>query len=144
MLILIAAVTEYVKWIWDDEVTFASLTIDAIVTYVTYFASYFIGIFFMSLVMNEFSAGASFDKRVHTFVNYSIGLLTLICVVSNFLPIDFPLLYYLPLYIIIIQWKANKYMQVPDSHAGWFVLLAAPSVLLPPFLLMFLFNYIVP
>ncbi|MCH5246331.1 MAG: hypothetical protein J1E84_07695 [Muribaculaceae bacterium] len=142
-LIALAALSVFVNQFWDGDITFLSSTIGAIVTFVMFFAAYFIGIFLVSLIVAEFSDGANMDKRVHTFVNYSIGLLTLMQIISNLIPIELPLIYFFPLYVAVIQWKANDYLKIPYSKAGKFVLFTAPAVLLPPYLLYMLFNQIV-
>ncbi len=143
-MIGIAAVSQFAKAIWDPSISLVYLLELAIITFVMFFAGYFIGIFFMSIVMPELGAGSSSDKRVHTFVNYTIGMLAIISIINNVLPIDVPLVYFLPLYVAVIQWKGNRYMQVSDAFAGRLVLLSAPLVILPPYLIYAAFKYILP
>lgn len=141
-MIAIAALTELVKAFWNSDYGVMELIAQPIITFVMYFTGYFIGIFFMSIIMPELSAGSNVDKRMHTFVNYSMGLLTVIEIINNMLPIDVPLVYFFPLYVAVIQWKGNRYMQVSDAYAGRFVLLTAPLVLLPPYLIGATFHFI--
>lgn len=141
-LITVAALSVYLKGLWESDMTFLTLTIDAIVTFVMFFAAYFIGVFFVSMIVAEKSQGTGMEKRVHSFVNFSIGLLTVMQIISNAMPIELPLIYFFPLYVAVIQWKANVYMKVPDAAAGSFVVWASPAVLLPPYLLYGLFKMI--
>lgn len=143
-LIAVAAVSVFCQWLWEPDMTFIRLLMLAIITFVMFFAGYFIGIFGLSIIMPHFSAGSVVDNKIHIFVNYSIGLLVLIQLFNNLMPINVPLIYFLPLYVAVVQWKGSAYMQVPESYAGRFVLLAAPLVILPPYLIKGFFNFILP
>lgn len=75
---------------------------------------------------------------------YSLGLLSLISLLVNCLPITTVVLFFLPIYVAIIMWKGTTYMEVAHGSEGQFMLVAIPGVIVPPYLIYFLFSLIIP
>lgn len=113
-----------------------------LVTFLVYFISYFFGAFILSVFVEPTLNGRYNERKCHTFTLYTLGLLALISLVINCLPITSMMLFFLPFYVALIQWKATKYMDIREEKIGIFMIIAILGVLLPPYLFYFLFSLI--
>ena len=82
------------------------------------------------------------EPRCQTFTLYTLGLLALITIIENFLPITALVLFFLPCYVALIQWKGCEYMHVRPDRIGQFMMIAILGVLLPPYIFYFIFSVI--
>ena len=80
------------------------------------------------------------ELRSQTFVLYTLGLVALISLIINVLPITSVMLFFLPFYVALIQWKGVGYMEVKPDKVGIFMILAILGVLMPPYIFYFLFS----
>lgn len=83
------------------------------------------------------------EQRAHTFTLYTLGLVALISLIVNVLPITPMMLFFLPFYVALIQWKAISYMGVKSDRVGIFMIIAILGVLLPPYIFYALFSLII-
>ncbi|WP_301904684.1 hypothetical protein, partial [uncultured Duncaniella sp.] len=83
------------------------------------------------------------EKKAHTFVLYTLGLLALISFIVNVLPITSAMLFFLPFYVALIEWKGCTYMGVKSERIGIFMIIAILGVLMPPYLFYFLFSLVI-
>ena len=83
------------------------------------------------------------EKRCHTFVLYTLGLLALISLIINVLPVTSAMLFFLPFYVALIQWKGCSYMRIRPDRIGIFMIIAILGVLMPLYLFYFLFSHII-
>ena len=110
-LTAITSLTVFAAKIIHPIMGLQELLTDAIVTFVMYFIGYFIASFVLSV---------------------GIG--------GNIVPITMAITWFLPVYVAIVMWKGAWFVNVDKHDAGRFMLLAIPGVLLPPYLLKFLFT----
>lgn len=139
-LIAITSLSVYFQAFYHRHVFFLKLFMDMIVTFAVFFVSYFFSTFMFSLFLEPMLEGKYDEDRCHIFVLYSLGLLALVTIIDNCLPVSFALLFFLPLYVALIQWKGAVYMDVRQSKIGLFMCLAILGVLAPPFVFYFLFS----
>lgn len=135
-----AALTVFARKFTHRMIGLEELLTDAIVTFVMFFLGYFIAAFVLSVGIGSVIPGNPGDRRCHTFALYSTGLLELIAIIGNLVPITLPITWFLPVYVAGVMWQGAHYLDIDRSNAGRFMLLAVPGVLLPPYLLSFLFN----
>ncbi|MDE6116184.1 MAG: hypothetical protein K2O30_01120 [Duncaniella sp.] len=141
-LIAITAVSVYLQGIYHQHIPFLVLFLRMLVTFLVYFISYFFGAFILSVFVEPTLAGRYNERKCHTFTLYTLGLLSLISLIVNCLPITSMMLFFLPFYVALIQWKAAKYMGVSEPKTGIFMIIAILGVLLPPYFFYFLFSLI--
>lgn len=84
------------------------------------------------------------EQRNHTFVLYVLGLLELLMIVQNCVPVPMAIIFFLPVYVVIIMWKASRYLRIASGMTGRFVAGSVAGVLAPPYLLMLLMNIVLP
>ena len=141
-LIAIAALSVFMQGVYHHT-EFLVLFMRMIVTFLVYFVSYFFGVFALSLFAEPTLEKRYDETRSHTFVLYTLGLVALISLIINVLPITSVMLFFLPFYVALIQWKGVSYMGVKAEKTGIFMIIAILGVLMPPYIFYFLFSLII-
>lgn len=142
-LMALAAVSVYAQAVWHHHVLYMKLFMEMIITFVVYFISYFFSTFVLSLTpVVADNPKVDEDERAQTFVIYTLGLLTLITIIVNILPVSSLVLFFLPLYVALVQWKGCGYLSIPADRQGGFMIVAVCGVLLPPYIFHFVFSII--
>ena len=141
-LIAIAAVSVYSQALFKHHVVFLSLFMKMIITFVVFFISYFFSLFVMSAAIEPMIKGEYDEQRCQIFTLFTLGMLACVDIIMNCLPITPLVLFFLPCYVALVQWKGCDYMQVRPDRIGHFMLLAIFGVLLPPYIFKFIFSLI--
>lgn len=141
-LIALTALSVFMQGVYH-HVEFLVLFMRMIVTFLVYFVSYFFGVFVLSLFAEPTLEGRYDDRRAHTYVLYTLGLLALISLIINVLPVTSAMLFFLPFYVALIQWKGTAYMHVKHEKIGIFMIIAILGVLMPTYVFYFLFSLII-
>lgn len=143
-LLGVASLTVFMAAIYRHGVELSYMIQQAIVTFVKYFVGYFIAVFILGSYIHRDSDAEISEKRNHTFVIYSIGLLAIISIIKNCLPMNLATLNFLPIYVAIVMWRGTRYMAIRPDRVGYFMILAIGAVIVPPFVIGFLFNLVIP
>ena len=141
-LIALAAISVFMQGVYHHA-EFLVLFMRMIVTFLVYFVSYFFGVFVLSLFSEPTLEGRYDENRSHIFTLYTLGLLALISLLVNCLPVTKGMLFFLPFYVALVQWKGTKYMEVKPEKTGIFMIIAILGVLMPPYIFYFLFSLII-
>lgn len=141
-LIAVMAVSVFVKMLFHRHAEFLKLFVDMVVWFVVYFAGYFFGVFLLSVFVEPMVEGRYDDNRCRTFVVYVLGLEALITLLLNCLPVTSLVLFFLPCYVALVEWKGTGYMKVRPEKTGLFMILAILGILLPPYVFYYIFNLI--
>lgn len=112
--------------------------------FLKYFISYFIAGLIFTFYMPVVSQGACKEKQRSVFLMFSLGLLAILDLLHNCLPIDLAVLNFLPLYTLFIMWRGAPYMKVAKGRNASFVFLCFFAVIVAPYLLNLLFSVIMP
>lgn len=141
-LVVLTGVTEFCRLLFHHHVSILATSIQMLITMFVLSVSYFFGTFTLSLFLEPMLEGRFDERRCQTFTLYTLGLVALNMLLLNCLPVTSMMLFFLPLYVALIQWKGVRYMRVRPDRQGAFMILAAFGVLAPPYLLSFLFSLI--
>ncbi len=139
-LIAIASLSVWMQGFYHPHIPFLALFMRMIVTFVVYFISYFFGTFMLSVFVEPMLDDRYDEVRCQTFTLYSLGLLAVISIIANCLPVSSALLFFLPMFAALVQWKGHLYMHVRPDKVGLFMILAILGVLAPPYIFYFLFS----
>lgn len=113
---------------------------EAIVTFVMFFASYFLASFCWMIFAGHFSARSEgTEKKQNTFIMYNLSLSALICIIGNCIPISLSLVQFLPLFILVVIWAGQTYVCVKQQSLLVFMVFATLTILVPPFVIYFIF-----
>lgn len=143
-LIAVAALTVPVKALYHTDASMVILLQQAIVCFLKYFASYFLTAFIFTLYLPTCIEGELSMKRCLTFSIYGIGLLALVNIIKNCIPVELAIAFVMPLYVLYILWRGLTYMSISFQGVGTFILLIIFGLIAPPYLLQYLFNFILP
>ncbi len=143
-LIAVVGLSVFFEMLYKSDSTFIGQFLKGIVEFMMFFVSYFIGTFVLSLFISSSVGGKVNEKRNKMFVLYSLGLLSFISILVNCLPVTTVVLFFLPIYVAIIMWKGTAYMGVVPGKEGEFMLIAIPGIIIPPYILLFLFSLLLP
>lgn len=140
-LLGITAVAVFARAFHIQGLTPGLLIIGAITTFFKFFISYYIALFLMSWFMPAFIPVDRYnDERVSNFCSLSLGLLAVISILSDCVPVELSLVRFLPVYVIIVMWQGRNYLGImPEKHIKYIVC-ASVSILAPLGLLDMLFG----
>lgn len=124
--------------------SFVSVIQEMIVTFTIYFATLFFAQFMFSVTFNSMTAKKVSAKRNSTVIIYSLAIMAIIRIVMNLIPVDFPVLYFIAIYVGVIIYKATSFLGVSEDKIGNYMIMAVLSIMMPVFLLRFIFNTILP
>lgn len=137
----IVALSWLVRGVYEPSLGWLRLLELAVITYGVLFVSYFVGTFVMSVSLESLvTRGEVSERRTRVFVIFGVTLLSLILLLANLLPASTPVLWFMPVYVVVVLWKGNRYLGVSDRKAGVFTLVSFIAVMLPPMLLGLLFK----
>lgn len=114
-----------------------------IACFVKYLVAYYFATLCFSLYIPSFTGGEMSINKNNTFIMYSLGILAVMNMVTNLLPMVPDMLYLLPVYVYFVMWRGLNYMEVKFNGVLKFMILNLLCVLLPTFLLQYLFNLII-
>lgn len=141
LLMGIVALTWVARGFYVPELGWLKVIELVVVTYGVLFVSYFVGTFVMSVSLESLvTRGEVNERRTRIFVMFGVSLLALILLIANLLPAPTPVLWFLPVYVVVVLWKGAAYLGVSEKRAGLFTLMAFLAVMLPPMLLGWLFQ----
>lgn len=141
-LIALTALSVFMQGVFH-HVEFLVLFMRMVVTFLVYFVSYFFGVFVLSLFSEPALNGGYDEQKSHLFVLYTLGVLAVISLIVNCLPVSKEMLFFLPFYVALIQWKGTKFMNVKPEKTGLFMIIVILGVLLPPYIFYSLFSLII-
>lgn len=125
-----------------QNVAFMQAFESAIIMLTVYFATLFIAGAAFGYYMPKISYKEPSTLRNTTFIVYTLSIMLLIEIIINIIPINFPVLYFLPIYLGVIMYKGTAYAGINPDKEGHFMFLSVFSIIAPPYLLGLLFKTI--
>lgn len=142
-IIGLAAVTSLLSGVYHPGAHWALLMQEGVVVFVKFFVSYFIAAAAFRSYGHRFSDVASEEKRSQTYILFSLSLLALMDLLQNCIPIDLPVIGFLAIYVAVVMLRGAAYMGVAEDSVGKFMIFSVATVIVPPYLLGFIFNLII-
>lgn len=144
-LLAVAAVSCVFRLFYDHvETSMVTVLQQAIVTFTVYFATLFFAGYVLTANLGRFCDVEPSEQKISTFVIYCLAILVVINILANVIPIELSIVEILPAYVIFVIYKAMRYLDVKESRIGQFMFLAVFTIVVPPFLLSFLFKILMP
>lgn len=141
-LLVLTAISSFISLIFEADVSIVGVLQQAIITFIKYFATYYLACLVFTLYLPRCISGEFSLKKCHTFIIYGITLLSLVNIVENCIPVELAVLFIMPIYVLYILWRGLRYMSVSFNGVGTFILITILSILLPPYLLQYLFAIV--
>lgn len=131
-LLGIAALTEFLALIYQRHVHLPVVLVRALADFGAYFVSLFIARLLFELYLGRLTDSKPDRRRVALMTVAGIGLMVCIQIISNCLPWNLVLLKFLPLYVVLVLYKAVPFVHVrKDSELNFLGLSAAAIVVVP-------------
>jgi len=135
-LAVIAAVSVGLGIIYQHDARPEALLIEAIVTFARYFLTYFIAVALLTYALPHFTAGGNVEKRhIEILAAYCTGMMALIGILENVLPMEIPLLRFLPLYIVVVIIQSRWFLNIDEKCLFRYAACAVAGIILPVFII---------
>lgn len=132
----VAALSAFVVGCYDPALSFVVLFQRAIITFVQFYISYYIAQMVFPMFIRRYVVdGEVSEYRTGVFIAIGIGLLAIIKVIMNCLPVELSLVQFLPVYVAVVLWKGAPYLNVSPDKMNRFVVLSVASIIAPVYLL---------
>ncbi|MDE7144271.1 MAG: hypothetical protein K2N76_05675, partial [Muribaculaceae bacterium] len=86
------------------------------------------------------SDGRVDEYRLTVFLCFAVGLMSMIGILSNLMPMTLTLVEFLPLYVAVVMFKGREYLGVRSDVVGGYAGATVLSVIMPVFLFEFILN----
>ena len=139
-VIAVASVSCMFQLLYRDAYGFIEVLQHIIVSLVSYWVTFYISEFSLSLWMPRLCNGVFDPEILKTVVCYIISLLCVQTILQNVLPIEFAILTLWPIYVMVIVWRAMKILDVDLKNTEKYLLATATSFIAPSQLLIWMFN----
>lgn len=144
-LIGFAAATEFLALFYERGVALGTVLIRAVAVFGSYFVSVFIAKLIFDYYMGHLTENGSYDqRRASTMTVAGLGMMVLIQVFSNCLPWNLIFLKFLPVYVVLVLYKASRYMAIRRNEEMRFLGITAGAVVGVPLLIYYLLYFIIP
>lgn len=141
-LLAFTALTVFFRLIYNADASLIIVIQQAIVAFLKYFATYYLASFVFTLYLPSCVDGEMSLTKCHTFITYGITLLALVNIIENCIPVELAIVFIMPVYVLYILWRGLRYMSISFNGVGTFILITLFSIILPPYLLQCLFNFV--
>lgn len=116
----------------------------ALVQFVALFVSLFAGRSVMENYLPQYNSTGEHDPfAAGTVAVYVTGLMTLIQIFENLLPVDLTVMQFLPAFAAVILWKSDKYLDISPNHEMTFMLIAIVALIMPVILINLVMSYLI-
>lgn len=129
---LLSAVSVFMQLVYHPSISAIRLLIDCVIELGALIAGYYFAVAVMSASLPSICFDEPSRRRIRVFCLCGLGLYALLGLIRNCMPSDFAIIYFLLIYLAIILWRANDYLDVMPDMTLRFVLLSIICVIMPP------------
>lgn len=139
-MMAVLSLSAFMTLVYEQEATLTGCIQYAIIDFAKYFftflvASYVLTGFFPMIVKGKHTA-----NKVNVVIQYCMAIVIALNIIDNLLPIPFPYLKILYLYVFFVAWKAGDYLEIQEESNKKFLIIAAVMILLLPLAISFLLE----
>lgn len=138
----VAAATEFVQLAYPGGGSFVAVFKLAVITFCAYFASLYLSRMVLDSLLPKVTEGEMSERRTSTSILMCLGLMLMIEIVQNLLPTTITLLQFLPIYVLLVYYKASEYLAVRKDCEMNFVMTGLLTVVGMPIVLRWLLGMI--
>lgn len=132
----LAALTVGFGFIYLHHPRVDTLLIEAVVAFARYMLTYFIAVGLLTYALPKLTAdGIIARERVELLTAYCVGMMALIGILENILPMELPLLQFLPIYVVVVIIQSRWFIGIEDSRLFAYAACAITAIILPVFII---------
>lgn len=141
-LAAVAGLTVLCRGLYLFQPQWSRLAAEAVIVFLQYFLTYFLALLIMLAFLPRLTASdaPADEHRVSLFVSMATGMMAVIAILGNLLPRGVTLLEFLPLLVVVVMYRGREFLGVRADVQGRFVCLGIVSVILPVYLIEWLFS----
>lgn len=143
-LLSLTSLTELLALVYERSASVALIIIRAIIDFGVYFLGYFIAKIIIESYLPHFAGKRTDARRADTMVVMAVGLMVAIQLVDNVVPWNLVVIRFLPIYAILVLYRAPLFVMVPRRHELSFLMLASAATVVVPLALYYLFYFLLP
>lgn len=143
-MLAVLAVASMINLAYYDHFTLIEGLQTAIAKFTSYFVTLFIAQYLFSIFMPGIAGNAGSTFKDNSFVIYSLSTLIFLTIITFLIPGNLAILKIIPALTIFVMFKGARYLDVKEEKMGHFMFLSVFSIGVPPYLLSFLFNILMP
>lgn len=126
------AISCFMKFLWIKDITLAGVLTQAVLTFGTFFACYFLVRFILDLFAGNLVYGEVSEKKLDNISIYCLSVLAFFILIENCIPANLTLLKFLPLFVAMIAYKSGRYLGVPSEDDFRYGLIAVVATVVVP------------
>ncbi|MCH5220440.1 MAG: hypothetical protein J1F20_07705 [Muribaculaceae bacterium] len=112
------------------------------------FIALFASLYISKSVMEHFlptynSSGENDPIAVGNVATYGTGVMTLIQIIENILPVELTVIQLLPAFAAVCIWKSGKYLDIEREGEIQFMLIAIAALILPVIIINFFMHFLI-
>lgn len=116
----------------------------ALIQFVAIFAALYIGKTVLANMLPKYNmSGAEDIEAADTVAVYTVGIITIIQIFENLLPVELTITQFLPILAIIPLWKSAEYLEIEPEHETMVMSATAASIIVPVIGLNFAMSYLI-
>lgn len=143
-LLFVTAATEFCALYHTHVPPLSTVIIRAIVDFGAYFIGYFIAKLVFDTYLPRFIHSEPDQRRSDTVAVMAVGLMVAIQLIDNVVPWNLIVLRFLPLYAILVLYRADSFMHIPARSELTFLVLTTLATVVAPLAIYYLFYFLLP
>ncbi|MDE7110608.1 MAG: hypothetical protein K2O38_01745 [Muribaculaceae bacterium] len=122
--------------LWDSHLLLSTVIIRSVITFAVYMLTYFIAQALLTALLPRITEDGLVDReRISVFAALNVGQMALIGFIENLLPAEVPILQFLPLFVVVVMYRARGFLGVDSSRTGLMLAFGIVAVILPVYIL---------
>lgn len=143
-LLALLAVSEFADFLYSVNVNLSEVITKAVIAFVAYFFGYFCVQMVVSWLLPKEMALQFEEKFGKEYTIVSLSTLALFSIITNLLPMLWPILIFLPIWTLYLMFKGVRFFKFPMQKEMRFFVIAGASVLGMPFLIDWVLTNVLP
>lgn len=135
-LIGVAGLSVFFRAVYQTHPSFGLLFIASVVTCIKYALTYLAGVMAFNMALPRLAIeGYVNSERVEIFTALCVGMMVIVGICENLLPMELSLLQFLPLLIIAVMCYGRIYLDVDERNIFRFAAVGTLSIIVPVYLI---------
>lgn len=135
-LVGVASLTVGVGALYELHPSFPRLLIQGVVVFVRYVISYFIGVAVLTYALPRLTLDGLVNReRVELFCAYCVGMMAVIGILQNLLPMELTLLQFLVIWVLAVIFQGRKFLDVGEQNIFRFAAFSIIGIIMPVYLI---------
>lgn len=143
-LLAILAISKFSEYIYSVNVNLKQVITDSVVSFVSFFFSYFC----VPMALAWFLPKATKEKMDETYMKgyilVALSTLVLFSIVTNLLPMLWPILIFLPIWTLYLMFKGVRFFKFPQNLELRFYIVSGAAVIGMPLVIDWVLTTIMP